>query len=147
MKYLFTIICVLAGLTSFAQYGEEVGPLTGNPALQSKGLHNTSSKINVGTFDSTFIYTSDTLEMPFFDEFSLNKFQLYFDDFGNPLVTFDKVYRLLDMLDVPVSTDSLYTGQQTFRKVWDEQTLVSTVIPFASTQIKIGENQTQKKNR
>jgi hypothetical protein len=139
MKHLFTIIYVLSGLTSFAQYGEEVGPLTGNPALQSKGLHNTASKINVGTFDSTFIYTSDTLEMPFFDEFSLNKFQLYFDDFGNPLVTFDKVYRLLDMLDVPVSTDSLYTGQQTFRKVWDEQTLVSTVIPFASTQIKIGD--------
>lgn len=139
MKYLFTIICVIAGLTSFAQYGEEVGPLTGNPALQSKGLQNAASKVNTGTFDSTFIYTSDTLDMPFFDEFSLNKFQVYIDSYGNPDVTSDTVYRLLDMFDVPVSTDSLYTGLLTFRKVWDEQTLMSTEIPFTSIQIQIGD--------
>ncbi|NRA13398.1 MAG: hypothetical protein HRT57_15745, partial [Crocinitomicaceae bacterium] len=139
MKYLFTIICVVASLTTFGQYGEEVGPLTGNPALQAKSQQKIESKVNVGTFDSTFIYTSDTLDMPFFDEFSTNKFQLYIDNYSNPQVTFDKGYRLLDMLDVPVSNDSLYTQQQTFRRVVDLQLLTSTDIPFSSIQVKIGD--------
>ena len=108
MRYLFTFICVIATLTSFGQYGEEVGPLTGNPALLAKKSSKVNAKINVGTFDSTFIYLSDTLNLPFFDEFSTSKFQEYVDDFPNADSS-QKIYRLLAMSDVALPNTVLYT--------------------------------------
>lgn len=139
MKYLFTFIGLIAGLSSFGQYGEEVGPLTGNPALQAKNGNKINAKVNVGTFDSTFIYTSDTLSMPFFDEFSTNRFQQYNAAYTDLGVTFDKVFRLLDMSDIPMSVDSLYTQQQTYRRVVDLEAITTTDILFSATQVKVGD--------
>ena len=142
MKYIFFFICLIAAQTSFAQWGEEVGPLAGNPALQAKSARNAqnaTSKVNVGTFDSTFIYTSDTLSLPFFDEFSSNRFQQYVDNFGGGSVTFDKVYRLLNMSNAPISNDSLYTQQPTFRRTVDiEAGGPPTDVEFASIEVKWG---------
>lgn len=140
MKYLIVFISLFTGNISFGQFGEEVGPLTGNPALQAKHkVLATAAKVNLGTFDSTFIYSPDTLSLPFFDEFSSNKFQQYVDDFSGPSVTFDKVYRLLDLTNNPVSVDSLYTEQPTYKKVIDLQALTSVEIPFTATQVKKGD--------
>ena len=139
MKYLYLFICLIAGQTAFAQYGEKVGPLTGNPALQAKSIKkNANSKINVGTFDSTFIYTSDTINLPFFDEFSSNKFQQYVDDFPGATSS-DLVHHLLDMGDNPISVDSFYTQQITFKRIFDVQLGTTTDILFPSAQVKIGE--------
>ena len=50
--------------------------------------------IKSNTFDSTFIYTLDTLNLPIFDEFSTDKFQKYNAGFSDPGVTSILVYHL-----------------------------------------------------
>jgi len=117
MKLLF-IFFILIGFGATAQI-EEVGPLTGNPALQAKAEKNIQAKANPGTFDSTFIYISDTIALPLFDEFSSDNFQTYNAAYTDPGVTFDKVFRLLDLSSVPLPNDVLYTEQMTFRRTFD----------------------------
>ena len=48
MKYLSTITFVFSFCIGFCQLGEEVGPLTGNPALQSKAKLTDLQKANPG---------------------------------------------------------------------------------------------------
>ena len=139
MKYLSTITFVFSFCIGFCQLGEEVGPLTGNPALQSKAKLTDLQKANPGTFDSTFIYTSDTLELPFFDDFSSNHFQEYSSSFTDPGVTFDKKYQLLDLNDTPLSNDSLYVEIETYRRVVDLELLTVVDYPFAVQQVKLGD--------
>ena len=77
---------------------EEIGPLTSNPDLYSGKIKELSAvKSNPGTFDSTFIYFSDTLSLPFFDEFSRNHFETYSANYSDPGVTSDKKYRILEV--------------------------------------------------
>ena len=73
-----------------------------------------------GSIDSTFIYTIQIrLHLPFFDEFSKNKFQQYPDDFTAPGVTNQLYYYLLDTLDQPLSVNKEFTDQQTFTRIFD----------------------------
>ena len=58
-----------------AQHGEGIEYITANPALIQKDATMKLSKSNSDTFDSTFIYLSDTLYLPLFDDFSSNKYQ------------------------------------------------------------------------
>lgn len=128
-------ICLLAAQFGWTQV-EETGPLTGNPELQMKA-RNQFAKVNAGTFDSTFIYLQDTIDLPIFDEFSSNKFQSYTEDFLAPGVTFDKVFRVLDITDVPIPTDEFYVPQPTFRRTFTVSTSTSDDAVFAATPLKI----------
>ena len=47
------------------------------------------------SIDSTFVFSSDTLNLPFFDDFSTNKFQLFQGNYAAPGVTSQTYYRLL----------------------------------------------------
>lgn len=129
-------------LQLFAQ-GEETGPIMVNPQLVAKSLagkpKSSYAKANPGTFDSTFIYSTDTVSLPFFDEFSTNKFQTYNASYSDPGVTFDKQYRLLDLSSTPLASDVLYTQQQTFKRSYDiaNGTFVDTY--FAPTSIQLGD--------
>jgi len=140
MKYFSALISVvLCAYTGVAQMGEEVGPLTGNPVLQAKGKKS-EAKINVGTFDSTFIYTSDTIDLPFFDEFSSNNFQTYNAGYGDVGVTSDQKFRLLDnVTSVPLPEGVFYTEQQTFRRTVDLEAGTITDVNFPPSQIKVGD--------
>ena len=119
MKLRILSTFILISSIVAAQHGEEVGPMTANPALIKKGIQRHYAKANPGTFDSTFIYLSDTLQLPLFDDFSTNKYQDYGANYTDPGVTSSKEYRLLDMSDNPLQTNTLYTAQQTFRRTFE----------------------------
>lgn len=137
MKINLFVVCLLTTLTAFGQ-GEEVGPLTGNPLLQSRA-EVIQAKANPGTFDSTFIYTQDTISLPIFDEFSTNKFQTYNANYTDPGVTFDKVYRVLDASDTPIPTGVFYTEQQTFKRTRIISTSEFRDTIFDAISLKIGD--------
>jgi len=135
-KFVLFFVWILSFSQLYAQ-GEEIGPLTGNPDLvvKNSGLGFKSGP----TFDSTFIYLTDTLSLPFFDEFSSNKFQEYAADFSDPGVTFDKKYRLLDnVTSDPLSNDQFFTLQPTFRRTYDLITATFVDQFFETTPVKVG---------
>lgn len=138
MKLLVLGILTLIGLTAFSQHGEGVEPMAGNPALMKKAKSNVA-KANPGTFDSTFIYLPDTLQLPLFDDFSTNKYQDYSANFTDPGVTSDKKFKLLDLSDTPLPASVLYTAQQTFRRTFDIGNGTFTDDNFPAMQVKVGD--------
>lgn len=137
LTYMSFFVCISLMNQSFAQQ-EQVGPIMGNPELQAKS-NAVPVKVNAGTFDSTFVYIQDTISLPFFDEFSSNKFQTYDADFSDPGVTFDKEYRVLDAADVPIPVGEFYTQQITFNRVYTISTLTEEDFNFTPTSLKIGD--------
>lgn len=85
------------------------------------------------SIDSTFIFSSDTLNLPFFDDFSTNKFQLFQGNYAAPGVTSQTYYRLLfSSTNLPVPTGVYYTNQTTFRRTYDAVTSTFTDVNFPS---------------
>lgn len=138
MRKINVLLVFLASVSSLLAQGEGVEPMAGNPQLQ-KAADSKSWRSGSGTFDSTFIYTTDTISLPVFDEFSKSKFQTYAANYTDPGVTFDKVYRLLDLANNPLPNDVAYTTQQTFRRIFDIGNGTSTDDNFPATQIKVGD--------
>ena len=136
---ILALILICCPIVFFAQ-GEEAGPLTGNPDLQWKNKKsNKTEKANPGTFDSTFIYKSDTLNLPFFDEFTKNHFEQYNADFTDLGVTSDKKYRILDnVTSIQIPNNLYFSGQTTFRRTYDVLTSTYTDVNFSPTQFKVG---------
>ena len=136
---ILALILICCPIVFFAQ-GEEVGPLTGNPDLQGKNKKsNKIEKANPGTFDSTFIYKPDTLNLPFFDEFTKNHFEQYNADFADLGVTSDKKYRILDnVTSIQIPNNLYFSGQATFRRTYDVLTSTYTDVNFSPTQFKVG---------
>jgi hypothetical protein len=138
MKGIIVSTFCLLTLSLFAQ-GESVGPLTSNPDLYSGKIKVSKKEKTSASFDSTFIYTSDTLTLPFLDEFSRNHFQDYPDDYSAPGVTSDKKYRILDNTTlIPIPNNVFYTGQHTFKRKYDITTSTYTDSMFSPTQFKVG---------
>jgi hypothetical protein len=129
MLFLLMICCSLG---TFAQY-EDAGP------IHYGQLKKHVPKSTGTTFDSTFIYLSDTLTIPVFDDFSTNKFQVYNADYSDPGVTSVKEYRLLDLTSFPLPNDVLYTQQQTFRRVFDVSNGTFTDSYLIPTEIQLGD--------
>lgn len=139
MKNILVLFILSLSFTGLSQYGEEIGPIMGNPALMAK---NVSKKLEAKaelTFDSTFIYISDTISLPVFDDFSSSKFQEYNADYNDPGVTSVIEYRLLDDLSQPLPPDYIGTLQQTFRRVYNQQTASYTDQPFSPTDVQLGD--------
>jgi len=140
MKGIYILLIFLfASISGFSQ-GEETTTLSGNPDLYGKIIKAKHQKVNQGTFDSTFIYTSDTLNLPFFDEFSKNHFETYDADYSDLGVTFDKKYRMLDNATLaPIPNDVFFTDQQTFRRTYDIVTSTYVDENFDDTLFKVGD--------
>ena len=121
----------------FAQFGygqEQLSPVLHYGDYTEK---RESIKSLQASFDSTFIYSTDTLGLPVYDDFSSNHFQRYVTDYSLPGVTHVKHYRVLDSLsNLPVSSDFKQTSQQTFRRVYDLSTSSYTDILFSGTYFK-----------
>jgi len=134
---LIFVVLISCEFTSFSQR-EEVGPLMSNPQLHINAEVN-NLRINEGTFDSTFIYKLDVINLPVFDEFSSNKFQKYEADYSDAGVVDTLFFQLLDVSEVPLAANVEYTQQITFYRTVDitEGTVVD--VPFIPTQIKIGD--------
>ena len=122
-------------LAAFVQAQESLAPLTVNSAVGP----NMFSPKDGNTFDSTFIYYSDTLNLPLFDEFSQDHFQTYDFAFSDPGVTSEKKYRLLDNATLtPLSNDVYFTAQPTFRRIYDLATSEFIDETFVPTNVKVG---------
>lgn len=142
----FIYASVLSSINIFAQ-GEEIGPLTANPDLFGTESKAKLEKSNPGTFDSTFIYFSDTLNLPFLDEFSKNHFESYNAGYTDPGVTFDKKYRMLDNTTLlPIGNNLFFTDQQTFRRIYDVTTSTYVDESFPPTAYKVGDLSTYPVN-
>ena len=115
MKYLVALFLFVGCLHNvFAQDG--VGPITANPDLFGKHHSSFIQKAANGTFDSTFIYLTDTLSLPFFDEFSKNNFQTYEEDYSATNVTSQLFHRMLDVTtELPLPANSVLTDSATYR--------------------------------
>jgi len=136
------VICSFILLTTHLlvaqiDHGEQLLPLTHNYALSDKLVKEEKARPN--SFDSTFIYTLDTLSLPVFDDFSTNRIQQYSVDFGDAGVTSTLFYRLLDNSNVPLSDDVVYTSQQTFRRIYNTDTEEIILDSFPGISIQIGD--------
>lgn len=138
MKLGWMIAFLLLSTSITFGQGEGVEAMTGNPQLMQHAPK--LAKANPGTFDSTFIYTSDVIQLPVFDEFSKSRFQTYNADYGDPGVTFDKVYRLLEEgTNLPYDNSTFFTAQPRYRYTVDvgnnqitQELLPSLTVQFAS---------------
>ena len=70
--YFLTILNVFPSLIH-AQ-GIEIAPMVQNPLIQSEYREKSN------TIDSTFIFSTDTISIPFFDNFTTNQIQEYTRD-------------------------------------------------------------------
>ena len=138
MKNLGLIICLAFLGHSVLAQDEGTVPMAGNPQLQMKS-NLSLVKVNANTFDSTFIYTLDTITLPVFDEFTTNKFQTYNADYTDPGVTFDLVYHLHDSLNVPVLGGEVYSLQPTFKRTVDIGNSIVTDEYFEPIQVMLGD--------
>lgn len=134
------VLCALTlvggSLLGFSQVGEQLVPLETNPYLVKR---NAVQKAGVTTFDSTFIYTPDTLALPLFDEFSRNNFQLYNGDPTAVGVTSDKKYLLLDVSDNPLPLDVLFSLEPTYRTEVNQAAGTSLSSELTPVVIKMGD--------
>lgn len=138
MKYSIVALSLIIANSLFGQI-ESTGAIAGNPDIYNPEGKKRSLLKTVASFDSTFIYTSDTLEIPLLDEFSKNHFQQYNANFSDPGVTFDKKYRILDNTTLaPIANNEYYTAQQTFRRSYDITTSTFTDDNFDSIPFKTG---------
>ena len=113
----------------------ELGPLTRNYSL--RGIQNTKTNNSI---DSSFVFVSDTITLPFFDDFSTNKFQKYLPDFSSPGLTNEVFYQLLDPITlVAFPWETLFSNQQTFKRTYDliNNTYYDTI--FNPISVKVGD--------
>lgn len=132
---LFTLFSTGIFLLS---YGQETGFSTDKnigfePII---GLKKPEASLKSLSFDSTFVFSSDTLNLPVFDDFSSNKFQVFQGSFTAPGVTNQTFYRLLDVsTNLPISNGVFFTNQATFHRTYDIATGNITDLTFPATQI------------
>lgn len=92
-NYLF-LVFLFIGVTGFAQ--PVINPLlTDRTDINWDVLNEEKSTGN--TFDSTFHYVLDTLELPLLDDFTTNRFQQYDADYGDGNIVDSTLYRIWDV--------------------------------------------------
>lgn len=117
MKKHFSLILFLF-ISSITLAQDFVLPLTANPDLY--GEKKTAPKFQGTTFDSTIIYITDTLQPPFFDEFTTNNFQEYDAKHTDTNVIEELFYSLLDPdNETPLDDSILLTDQSTYHLTVD----------------------------
>jgi hypothetical protein len=136
MRFRISLLFFLLGSLTFAQ-GLEVGPILRNFQLSPKPaqLKSTTNQI-----DSTFFYSPDTLSLPFFDEFSSDKFQKYEQDFSAPGITQQVFYQLLNpQTQQALAPNASFTDQATFRRTFDVNSGTYTDSIFPTIAVKVGD--------
>lgn len=116
MRFLSLILFFTVSLGIYAQDG--ISPITANPDLFGKKKVILKSLSN--SFDSTIVYVTDTLTLPFFDDFSKNNFQKYETNIGDAGLTEEQYYRMLDVnSQVPLADGTKLTDTKTYRSEYD----------------------------
>ncbi|MCO5267700.1 MAG: T9SS type A sorting domain-containing protein [Brumimicrobium sp.] len=120
MKQIFLVFFTLSMFPLWAQDG--VSRITVNPDLfkTQKEVSAIKDKSLVNSFDSTVVYLTDTLTLPFFDEFSRDNFQEYNATLGDPTLGEKLYYRMLDEnTSLPLDPDTKLTNTKTFKSIYD----------------------------
>lgn len=119
MDQMRTTAIILFSFFGFFIHAQDyVTPLIANPEIQSESIDEVMHKVgnNQKSIDSTVFFITDTLSLPFFDEFSKNNFQQYDP---NPLqsgLTSELFFSLLDEdTDIQLPNSAIYTDTQTYR--------------------------------
>lgn len=129
-RIALTLVFIITFQLVWAQDGE--GPIMVNSELFHK--KRTLSKSLANSFDSTFIYITDTLTLPFFDEFSRNRFQSYDATYGDANVSDTLYHRMLhEMTSTPLNSETILTDSNTFRAEYDITNDTTIYYPFDST--------------
>ncbi len=103
--------------------------------FSSNNIKGAKKEKSSSTFDSTFIFITDTLDLPFFDDFSNKRIQNYQADYSDVDITFDKVYKVLDDFNQPISNSLLYTTQETYRRTVDTDNVTYNDVVFTPTSL------------
>lgn len=127
MKYFFFLVLFSVQFV-FAQ--EIVSPI----GAIKRGAPKTITKATP-TIDSTFIYTFDTLTLPFLDEFSRNNFPSFNAQPGDANVTEENYFLLLDLADVPYASTTLFSTTATKKYTTSAGTTTETDLPLISIKI------------
>ncbi len=128
MKFL-TFLFFFLSLQVFAQ--EVLSPIGAiNRGKKKMGQLKTTPSV-----DSTYIYSFDTLSLPFLDEFSRSKFPTMNAQPGDPNVSEQKYYHLTDMADVPLSNSKKFSTTPTKRYVTSAGTTTESELPLISIKI------------
>ena len=133
---LLALFLVLVFFNGISQ-GLEMGPMMKNTQLNHQFY---SLKTNETTFDSSFVFISDTLQMPFFDDFSTNKFQTYQGDINAAGITSELYFRLTDPIsNLPLPDNEVFTNQVTFKRVYDFVSNTYEDSLFLPTQVRVSD--------
>ncbi len=132
MNKLISVIFLLNVFISNAQ--ESIGAIINLPKEKKTVIEKSG-----GTFDSTFIFLSDTLTLPFLDDFSSKRIQNFQADFNDSDVTYDKVYKVLNTpSNLPIDKNEFYTTQQTYVRTVAADSSYTDVIN-SSLVVKLGD--------
>ncbi len=78
-------------------------------------LDNAIAPVKSGnTIDSLVLYNLDTLSLPILDDFSKNRFQQYNANPGDPDVVAEQFFALLDLNDLPLPSNAVFTTIKTY---------------------------------
>ena len=134
MKKSGLIIFGVFVCASFFSQGISIGESSQNLKLTPVQI-----KKDLNSIDSSFIYFVDTLALPFFDDFSSNKFQEYTPNYSAPGISSQVYYRLKDAsTNAVISSNASYTNQVTFRRTYNATTSTTFDVPFSDTLLKVG---------
>ncbi|MDX1445375.1 hypothetical protein, partial [Lishizhenia sp.] len=136
-RIAFAISILISGITAFAQ--ESVAPLVSNPYLQREVVAVEQKSLE-NSFDSTFIYQSDTVELPFFDDFSRNNFQVYPTNYSGVGVTSELYYSMLaEGSTTPLPAGTKLTASKTFKVNVNVDNNTSDTVYYDSTVFEFSE--------
>lgn len=113
----------------------ETGPL-----MRNYGIKGNVSLKSINSIDSSFVFSSDTISLPFFDDFSTNKFQSYSADFNTPGITNQLFYQILDPVTLtPFPSGTVFSNQPTFKRTEDLINNTFSDTTFNPISIKLGD--------
>lgn len=113
----------------------EIGPITRNYGIKTKSNLKSHNSI-----DSSFVFSTDTVALPFFDDFSTNKFQSYNADFNTPGITNQLFYQILDPITLsPFPAGTLFSNLPTFKRTFDIINNTYSDTTFNPISIKLGD--------
>ena len=131
-SFLYSLIFLNA--FAFAQT-LETGPITRNYGIKTKGVLKSHQSL-----DSSFVFSTDTISLPFFDDFSTIKFQSYIADFNTPGTTNQLFYQILDPITLtPYPSGTFFSNLPTFKRTLDLSNDTYTDTTFNPISIKLGD--------
>lgn len=133
MKKMILLVVALWLTDAVVAQIESVGPV----GSMAKGPKKNTVYRATNTIDSSWIYLSDTISLPLFDEFSSSKFQTYTAQPGDANVTEQLWHQLVTTSDVPLPANSRFVTTQTYRYVTTGGVTDTLLLP--GVQIKIGD--------